>query len=55
MALQDLLVMTFANYFKNYDFFNPLYINQIKKRVILVPPRNKKHFKKMKNHVPFVF
>jgi hypothetical protein len=40
MALQDFPIMTFENYSKNYDFFNPLSINQIKKRDILSPPRN---------------
>jgi len=31
MTFQDLLILTFENFSKNYDCFNPLFINQIKK------------------------
>jgi hypothetical protein len=34
MIFQDLLVLTFEKISKNYDYFNPLSINQIKKMTI---------------------
>jgi hypothetical protein len=48
MALQNLLIPTFENCFKNYDYFNPLSLNQIKKRSILDPSKNSKHEKNEK-------
>ncbi len=40
MAFQDLLVLTFKNCSKKFDYFNPPSINKIKKRTILGPFRN---------------
>ncbi len=40
MIFQDLLVLTFEKNSKHYDYFNPLYINQIKKMTILGTPKN---------------
>jgi hypothetical protein len=43
MVLQDFVILTFKNCLKNYDYFNSLSINQIKKRTILGPFKNLKH------------
>jgi hypothetical protein len=36
IALQDFLVLTFENCSKFYDYFNSLYVNQIKERPSLL-------------------
>ncbi len=53
MALQD-LILTFENCSKCYDCFNPLSINQIKKKAILTILEIKS-FKIVRKHSPFVF
>jgi len=45
MAMQDFIVLTFENCSKIYDCFNPLFINQIQKRIVWDPPRNLKNKK----------